>query len=160
MDNTIYVLIVIIAGGISIGTAMAATDFTLSGNLIPVNILDGGDLNVDQGRLRLLNASFIADRNDGVQTAFRLLNDGAQSSFQFEDIDDSHVYVLRFTGGAEVFQLFDATNNRADISVDVSNGNVGIGKVFAGEKLDVQGNIRLSGNGNITSFTDICIGAC
>ncbi len=125
---------------------------------IPVNINDGGDLNINDGRLRLFDSTFIADRSDGVQTAFRLLNSGKQSSFQFEDIDDNHVYVIRFTQGAESFELFDATNNRADISVKASNGNVGIGKQNPLEQLDVNGNIRL--NGNIVSPTDICIGNC
>jgi len=39
-----------------------------------------------------------------------------------------------------------------------SNGNVGIDNAFPQQKLDVAGNIRLSGN--ITSSKDICIGSC
>jgi len=147
----------IVAGVITFGTAFAATDFGLPDG-VPVNINDGGDLNINNGRLMLFDAGFVADRSDGVQTAFRLLNSGKQSSFQFEDIDDNHIYIIRFTQGAEAFELFDATNNRADISIRASDGNVGIGKQNPIEQLDVNGNIRL--NGNIVSPNDICIGNC
>ena len=65
---------------------------------------------------------------------------------------------MRFTQGAESFQMFDVTNNRVDISIRASNGNVGIGTNNPIEQLDVNGNIRL--NGNIVSPGDICIGSC
>ena len=146
----------VIAGVITFGTAFAATDFSPPDGT-PVNV-NGGDLNINNGRLILLDSTLIADRSDGVQTAFRLLSTGKQASIQFEDIDDNHIYVIRFTQGAKSFELFDATNNRADISVNTSNGNVGIGKQNPLEQLDVNGNIRL--NGNIVSPTDICIGNC
>jgi len=147
----------VITGLITFGTAFAATNFGLPTG-IPVNINDNGDLNVNGGKLRLNDAGFIADRSDGIQTAFRLLNSGKQTSFQFEDIDDTHVYVLRFSQGAEAFELIDFTNGRTNISIKTSDGNVGIGKQNPLEQLDVNGNIRLTGN--IVSPNNICIGNC
>ena len=146
----------IIAGVLTIGTALASTDFNLPDG-VPVNVNDG-DLNINEGRFVLNNSTFIADRNDGAQTAFILRNEGKQSSFIFDDLDDLHKYSIRFTQDGARFELFDTTRGQADIIIRTSDGNVGIGNNNPIEQLDVNGNIRL--NGNIVSPGDICIGSC
>lgn len=65
-------------------------------------------------------------------------------------------YVLGIDGGQNAIQI--VRNGLGVRSTDFPNGNVGVGTVTPAEKLDVSGNIRLTGN--IVSPNDICIGAC
>ena len=146
---------IIMAIGASVGTAFAATDFAGAG--LPVNVNDG-DLNVNGGRLQIFDGAFVYERTDGAQSVLQLRNSGSQTAFLFNDLDDAKIYSLIYTSDGQFFTFFDATNSRADMSIDTNTGNIGIGKVGAAERLDVNGNIRL--NGNITSVGDICIGTC
>ena len=154
----IIVASIIMAIGATIGTAFAATDFNLSDGNIPVNVNDDGDLNVNGGRLQILEGAFVYERTDGAQSALQIRNSGGQSSFLFNDLDDSKIYQIIYTSDGNFFVLFDVNRSESDLSITTATGNVGIGKIGAAEKLDVNGNIKL--NGNIVSDGDICIGAC
>ena len=147
---------IIMAIGASVGTAFAATDF--GGVGVPVNINDNGDLNVNGGRMQIFEGAFVYERTDGAQSALQIRNSGGQSSFLFNDLDDNSIYQLIYTADGAFFVLFDVNRSQSDISVTTATGNVGIGKIGATEKLDVNGNIKL--NGNIVSNGDICIGTC
>lgn len=65
-------------------------------------------------------------------------------------------YVLGIDGGQNAIQI--VRNGISVYSTDFQNGNVGIGTVSPAQKLEVDGNIRLTGN--LTSQNDICIGTC
>ena len=144
----LYLSIIIIAGGISVGTAMGAT---FNENVI-IN-----------GKLTTNDAGFQFERTDNVQTTMRLINADKQAVFQFEDPDDLQKYLLRSTvGPSGNFEFLDFSGAspvaRIDISIERSNGNVGIGTGTPTEQLDVNGNIKIAGN--LLSDGDICIGAC
>ena len=144
------ILLVIIAG-ITVGTAIALEEH----NNPPVNI-NGGNLNIIDG-------SSIYTRTDGVQTNIVLKNDVSQTAFEFLDVDSNQKTTLRQTSNGERFDIFnfDGSTFRVDLSIKNSNGNIGLGQVNPSEKLDVNGNIHLSGvNSKITSNGDICIGSC
>ena len=144
----LYLFVLVIAGAATIGTATAATF----------------NENVDiTGRLQVVNGGFIFDRSDGVQTAMQLKNPTHQSTFSFTDPDDFQTYILRSTPGTSgTFDFLDFSGvspvPRVDLTIDRSSGNIGVGKTGPTEQLDVDGNIKLSGN--ILSNGDICIGAC
>ena len=63
------------------------------------------------------------------------------------------------TGSGAVIQSFNPTTGLPrDLYLERDGGNVGIGTSSPAAKLDVSGNIRLTGN--IVSPNDICIGSC
>jgi len=145
---TIAILVILIAGSISIGTVMAAT--------FDENVIINGKLTVN-------DSGFQFTRTDNVQTTMRLINSDKQSVFQFEDPDDLQKYLLRSTPGPNGnFEFLDfsgaAPSARTDISIERSNGNVGIGLGNPSERLHVNGNIKLTGN--ILPVGDLCIGTC
>lgn len=67
--------------------------------------------------------------------------------------DGGSTYINRPSGGIIAFR--EANSDELRIA---SGGNVGIGTTTPAQKLDVNGNIRLTGN--IVSPNDICIGTC
>lgn len=62
-----------------------------------------------------------------------------------------------FYGNHEVLRLF-APDTTTPIQTMTTDGKVGIGDLIPTEKLEIQGNLKLSGN--ILSDGDICIGSC
>ncbi len=144
----LYLSIIIIAAGVSVGTAMAAT---FNENVV-IN-----------GKLTTNDAGFQFERTDNVQTTMRLINDDKQTVFQFEDPTELQKYLMRSTpgvaGNLEFLDFSGASPTaRIDLAIERSSGNVGIGTGNPTEQLDVNGNIKLAGN--ILSNGDICIGAC
>ena len=85
-------------------------------------------------------------------------NAGAFNSIKLSDLDDEQIFQFRLIGTGARLDIFDVTQNRVNIAILSSNGNVGIGTTSPTEALDVNGNIKL--NGNIVSNGDICIGTC
>ena len=144
----LYLAIIVAVGGITFGTAMAAT----FNEPLFVN-----------GKLQVTNGGFIFERTDNVQTAMQLKNSDKQVTFQFSDPDDLQIYIIRNTPGPNGnFEFLDFSGaepvGRVDLAIQRSTGNVGIGLQNPSEQLDVNGNIKLSGN--ILSNGDICIGTC
>ena len=136
----------VIAGGVTIGTAIAAETFSA-----PVE--------VQNGPLIMTNGTIDQSRTDGVQTLMKLKNSDKRVGILFEDTTGGAKYEIQQTADGSRFILSDPNfANRKDISINQANGNVGIGKLNPQQKLDVNGNIQLSGN--ILSNGDICIGAC
>lgn len=128
MNIPAYVILLIIIGGISITTALAVTETT-------------EDITVDRSGA---NAILHAKANNG--NAVIKMTDVGTASFAFTVFDN--------TGRFDITDIFQG---QLRLSV-TSNGNVGIGTGTPIEKLDVIGNIRLTGN--IVSPNDICIGTC
>ena len=91
-------------------------------------------------------------------SAITVQNSGFSNAIKFSDIDNPQIYQFRQIGTGDRLDILDITNNRLGISMLASNGNIGIFNGNPTEKLDVNGNIKLSGN--ILSNGDICIGTC
>lgn len=162
VKSTFLVLLIIFAG-VTIGTAFAVTpisDAIISGFLVvngptqinDILVVDGPEMIITNGTLKL-------ERTDGGQSAIRVLNDVGQTLFLFEDTDDNRTYFMRYTLNGTLFDfgsvLPTPTN---DLAIDTVNSRIGIGTITPAEKLEVMGNIKLSGN--IMSDGDICIGSC
>jgi len=85
-----------------------------------------------------------------------------QSAIYFIDSDSGRNYILRTLPDGLRFDIVNwdaaASVSRIDMSILTATGNIGMGTTDPQEKLDVDGNIRLTGN--IVSPTDICIGNC
>lgn len=152
INYKIILPIIIIAGSITVGTAFAITTFDSDLGETPV-VVDGGNVNIVDGGM-------IFTRTDGIQTVLVVRNDVAQTAIIFEDVDTGSQYILRHTSDGARFDFldFDGAAARVDLAIQRSTGNIGIGTVNPLEDLDVNGNIRLTGN--IVSPNDICIGNC
>jgi len=79
-----------------------------------------------------------------------------QPNILFSDVGE-RFYTFTMIDGTGKFVIGDGTAGLSRLAID-STGNVGIGHINPTEKLDVLGNIKLSGN--IVSDNDICIGTC
>ena len=89
----LYLSLLVIVGGVTIGTAFAAT-FNES---VIVN-----------GNFAVNNGGFTFERDDGIFTAIKLKNNDKQVLFKFEDPDDNQSYLLRTTPGVNGnFELSD-----------------------------------------------------
>jgi hypothetical protein len=111
------------------------------------------------GQLTVHNGNLVVQHTDAAPGGFSTRAAGQSNVFQFIETDGGQVYRFVLNGDGSEFSLRDFTSaNRADIAIKTATGNVGIGHSSPTEKLDVNGNIKLSGN--IKSNGDICIGAC
>ena len=126
-----YIAILVILGAVSIGNVMAITYTT---------------------------ENVVVQRTGATPAAIEVRSSGASSAFKLQDIDNPQIYQFRLVGDGSRFDITDITHNRVNMAVLSSNGNVGIGTAAPVQKLDVAGNIRLTGN--IVSPNDICIGTC
>jgi hypothetical protein len=77
---------------------------------------------------------------------------------QLKDIDAPQVYQLQLKANGDRFEIRDQTTPRTSFAIVTDSGFVGINTIAPSEQLDVNGNLKLSGN--ITSSGDICIGSC
>lgn len=160
MKLPLYAIIFLALAGVTVGIAVAdsATNLITNGFLVvngPTQI--NGVLDTF-GNFKLNNGDFRYERTDGTQTSVRLLNPD-QTTFQFEDTDDNRIYFMRYSQDGGLFDLGSVTDGgRNDFAINTTTGNVAIGHANPTEQLDVDGNIKLSGN--ITSDGDICIGNC
>lgn len=131
MKLPVYVIVLIIVGGVSIGNVLAITYTT---------------------------ENVVVQRTGTSPAAIEVKSSGASSAFKLQDIDNPQIYQFRLVGDGTRFDITDITHNRVNLAVLSSNGNVGIGTATPLQKLDVSGSIRLTGN--IVSPNDICIGTC
>jgi len=128
MKIPVYVILLIVIAGVSISSVFAITETT-----------EG--VTVDRTGA---NAIIFAKATGG--NAVIKMADAGTAAYAFTVFDN--------TGR---FDITDIGQSKLRLSV-TSNGNVGIGTATPTEKLDVIGNIRLTGN--IVSPNDICIGNC
>jgi len=135
MKNLIYLIMIVLLISISVGSAMAI-------------LIHNEEVKV--------TGNFIVQNPAG--SSITVQNSGFFNSIKLNDIDDNQIFQIRLIGTGARMDIVDITNNRINISILASNGNVGIGTATPTEQLDVNGNIKL--NGNILSNGDICIGAC
>ena len=148
-------ILLAIIGGVSVVGVSALTTFDNGLSETPVNVL-GGNLNIVDGGM-------IFTRTDGIQTALTVRNTLAQTAVIFEDADSSKSYVMRYTPDGLRFDFLNLDGGvpRVDLNIQTTTGNIGMGTFSPAEKLDVFGNIHLSGvDSKITSNGDICIGTC
>ncbi len=104
---------------------------------------------------------FTSNAGTGKQSQLVLSNDVKQSAIYFDDSDSGKTYILRYKSDGLRFDFVNwnvANVGSVDMSIQTATGNIGMGTTNPQEKLDVNGNIRLTGN--IVSPNDICIGNC
>jgi len=148
MKKIIYPITIIVLGAITFGSVYAVQNF-----VEPVNVI--GDT------LRVIDGDFVVTRTDGQNSFWTIKNDGRAGVLNYHLVDDLKKFQLIFLEDGSRFSMryIDDTNPSVEyFSVLSSNGNVGIADITPEEKLDVNGNIRLTGN--IVSPNDICIGNC
>jgi len=165
------IMAAIVVLGTTIGTAYAVTTFTED-----VVIQDGsgnGHLFVGSGEAP--NVTISGKGALGEQATFRLISNQHQAVSEIRAVG-GHALVFLADGddatNGNPFYRMRLTDNtgRLDFSYDsslepqsirmsiVKGGNIGIATTNPQELLDVNGNIRLTGN--IVSPNDICIGNC
>lgn len=164
----IYVVLLIVLGGITISSVLAQsvsitypyilTDGTNQRLIINSN----GNVGIGKTGAStpgLLTVRQYVDTNTG---GLVVQNSAATGSFRFW-VDSGNVGYATASGGVNMISLFPGT-------VGFPNGNVGIGTSTPTQKLDVRGNVVLTGDLSATPATqfkisttngkDICIGAC
>ncbi len=122
-----------------------------------------------------VSASFVTQdilrvENDAGSSSLQIHSAGGSKQMQFRDgdvADGEKVYSIRSTPNAKRIEwISNSDSNRIDFSISTVTGNIGIGKIQAEEKLDVNGNIKLSGDIvsdsaiNIRPNGDLCLGDC
>ena len=116
------------------------------------NVRVNGQFKVDGGSVTV--------QRTGATSALVVQNDGSANIVKFSDLTtgQEQIFHLRQIAAGDRLDIFDSTNNGVRIAILAPSGNVGIGTVNPAEQVDVNGNIRLTGN--IVSPNDICIGNC
>jgi hypothetical protein len=145
MKNYWFLVPLLLVLGIGVSTALAET------------IWNTGNFN-NIGFFTVRNGS-VTVQNDQGGSAIGVQNGiGASNAIKFWDIDDNQIFQFRQPNHGQNLDIIDITNNKIALSVKAGNGNVAIGHANPTEELDVNGDIKLSGN--ILSNGDICIGTC
>ena len=157
MNFPFLLILVIVFASISVGTTYAVLetfdDVKVLNNLIVDNKLGVGvdnpqtSLDID-GQMRVGGGRLIIGGFDNANN-FWFRADTAEP--------DSVFFRLKQNPDGSANSVSIAPTGSLGIFVD-STGKVGIGKTNPSEALDVNGNIKLSGN--IVSNNDICIGNC
>ena len=116
------------------------------------NVRVNGQFKVDGGSVTV--------QRTGATSALVVQNDGSANIVKFSDLTtgQEQIFHLRQIAAGDRLDIFDSTNNGVRIAILAPSGNVGVGTTTPAEQLDVNGNIRLTGN--IVSPNDICIGNC
>ena len=101
-------------------------------------------LNFDDGNIQKLKEKTLA----------KVLTFGFKEGADFQASD---IKINDRTNFNNAFTIWNPTAGTT-ILIDHTSGNVGFGVTNPSERLDINGNIRLTGN--IISPNDICIGSC
>ena len=167
MLETPYLALFIVLGGVTITTVLAETDTNIT--TYPYVVTDGSNprLLIDNtgnvgigtsspaqkldvnGIIQTEGLRFVINGFDGSPGNFWFKTAGNEPSSVFMGLTDTN------TGAAGAVIIAPGST----LGIYVPNtGNVGIGTSSPAQKLDVNGNIRLTGN--VVSPNDICVGTC
>jgi hypothetical protein len=109
------------------------------------------------GRLHVVDSVGSAQTADN---AFRVETTAGTvgPSFRFKSFEGAD-YLMTATGsanagGAGAFRIFDLTGNATRLYIASNTGNVGFGTTAPTQKLDVAGNVKVTGAGNGVIFPD------
>jgi len=109
------------------------------------------------GRLHVVDPTGSAQTADN---AFRVETTGGTvgPSFRFKSFEGAD-YLMTATGsgnagGAGAFRIYDMTGNATRMYIAPGSGNIGFGTTAPTQKLDVFGNLKVSGAGNGIIFPD------
>lgn len=149
-------------------TAMPTADLTYSNRSFAFDRYDTGTTYIDWFRVRkyLTQEPIVTIGGGGVipNTCNQAFGEGtvAQAFCSFvvgrfnEIVGDPNTWIA--TDPVFVIGNGADSNNRKNAVTVLKNGNVGIGDSTPNEKLELNGNLKLTGN--IVSDGDICIGKC
>lgn len=158
------------AGNVGIGTASPSQKLDVNGGMKVAGASTfNSDILVSGGRVAIGSAatakslSVDLGNSNNASNELQVKGSGSEATIGFQNTGSGGRYYQFFStssasgiGGGK-FAIYDLTANGARVVVD-SSGNVGIGTADPSARLDVSGNIRLTGN--IVSPNDICIGTC
>ena len=128
--RTVYIVLLVAIGGIT------------SANVLAVTFTDEN----------------VVVRQTGASTTIQVVSTGGTPNIKLVDLDDNQKYQFRIVSDGSRMDIVHTTTGQANISISSANDFVGINNGNPQEQLDVNGNIRLTGN--IVSPNDICIGNC
>lgn len=147
VKNLFIILLIVTVGSVATSAVYAVENFT--GTVTT----DGDMLVTNGGKLSIIG-------NGLASNGINIESPTTQNFIKFKNTATGSIYKFRQVG--DNFQLYNQIEKTKDLVVvggsGVGAGNVGIGTSLPTEKLDVTGNIKLSGN--ILSNGDICIGNC
>jgi hypothetical protein len=165
--STPYLVLLVVLGGITITTALAATTVTIT---YPYTITDGtnqrlvitsaGNVGIGiSNPSALLSIKQAADTSLGGISIQNHLTTGSMRYWE-DTSNNGHI-----AGGGGVDRIIISTTG-----VYFPSENVGIGTAIPTQPLDVAGNVHLTGNMTVTptnefkitttNSKDICIGSC
>jgi len=136
--------------------AVDGQGFVSIGSTNPTNRLlvrdTGSDVTTDTSEIIRLQNSGLSSSSSRLSI---IAGNAGESSIRFGDTDSRAVGAITYFHSTDSLRI--TTTGGEQMVVD-SSGRVGIGTLSPLQKLDVSGNIRLTGN--IVSPNDICIGSC
>ena len=147
------------SGNVGIGTTTPADLLDLQGSYPTFRVYNTNSSQYAGSGFYLIN-SVSSLGNEAGTTFYNGINDGSATQGYFA-VDQTNTsggginHWLLFNYDSQSMTFYSSGNPRMSI---ISNGNVGIGTTTPAQALDVNGNIKLSGN--IVSNGDICIGTC
>lgn len=151
--NAIYIAIILILGGITLGTVYAANtvvpftpDYqlqdTVNNNIIRFDVNNAGNIGIGTTNP---NERLEIDTSGSYGPVIKLTDLNTGYSYGIAANSNSAFRIHNFNTGLDPLYI-------------TSNGNIGMGTTSPAQQLDVAGNIRLTGN--LVSPNDICIGTC
>jgi len=158
-----YLILIVVLGSVTITTVLADT-VTIS--TYPYTIQDGSS----NQRLVITSSGNVGIGTSSPSSTLDVAQTSANSMIRLETTTSGSSMLDFLNNGNQEYQLVaNRTSNHLEfwrpgvstspmISMDPGSGNVGIGTSTPAQKLDITGNIRLTGN--IVSPNDICIGSC
>lgn len=123
--------------------------------LVLILLLIVGGLTVGNALAVTFGSNVVSSRV-GTDSLIKAESNGGSAIFRMNDVG-TKIFDIQVLDGKDRLDFVDRTLGQLRLTI-ASDGNVGIGTALPQEKLDVRGDIRLTGD--IVSPNDICMGTC